>query len=119
MNDEKVHDSNVFVKAGDRPAATSSRRSWWKPYRRTWTILLAAVGGIVVLGVLVFSGRDTSGDAAGQGLAGAFEAMFFVLGVFLIVSVALIMWLSRYVGIAKIVISIFGLIALAVIAFSW
>jgi hypothetical protein len=119
MNDEKVPASNVFVEAGDRPAAMLSRRSWWKPYRRTWTILLTAVGSIVFLGVLVFGGRDTSGDAAGQGLAGGFKAMFFFLGVFLIVSVALIMWLSRYVGIAKIIMGIFGLVALAVIAFSW
>jgi hypothetical protein len=94
-------------------------RPWWKPHRRTGVILSVAIGSIALLAVLVFGGRDNSGDAAGQGLAGAFEALFFTVGTFLIASVALTMWLSRYIGIPKIILSICGLVVLAVFVLLW
>jgi len=95
------------------------RRPWWKPHRRTGVIFSVALGSIALLATLMFGGRDNSGDAAGQGLAGAFEALFFALGMFLIASVAMIMWVSHYVRVSKVIAGILGLIALAAIAFLW
>ena len=119
MNNNKLQTPESSVTPEDGSTAASSPRPWWKPYRRTCIIFAVAGGSIAVLGALVFGGRDGSGDAAGQGLAAAFEAAFFVLGVFLIVSVALIKWLSRYIRKRTIVIGILGFVLLTFLVLIW
>jgi len=57
-------------------AAAHPRRPWWKRYCRTRIIFLVAIGSIALLAAFSFGGRDSSGNAAGQGLASAFEALF-------------------------------------------
>jgi len=98
---------------------TQTRRAWWKPRRQTWITLLVAFVSIAILAALIFGGRDTSGDAAGQGLAGAFEALFFVLGVGVIGAVALTRWLSHYFRVRNIVMTILGLVVPLVVASIW
>jgi hypothetical protein len=119
MIDNKTQASEVSIAPESYPAATVPRRPWWKPHGRTLVIFLVAIGSAALLAGLIFGGRDNSGDAAGQGLAGAFEALFFVLGVCLIGSVALTMWLSRYVRVPKIIMSIVGLVALLIVILCW
>jgi hypothetical protein len=116
-------DQNPVPSAPVTPAVSRSPaqtgHAWWKPRRQTWGILLAALGGIGVLAAFIFGGRDNSGDAAGQGLADAFEALSFVLGAALVGAVALIRWRSHYVKIPTIVTMILGLIALLILVFVW
>jgi hypothetical protein len=100
-------------------AAAHPRRPWWNRYRRTWIIFLVAIGSIALFAAFSFGGRDSSGDAAGQGLGSAFEALFFILGVLVIGGLALIIWLSRYVRIPTIVMGIFGLLALSALILIW
>lgn len=100
----------------DAPPARVSRGSWWKPQTRTIIIAVFAIVSIGLLAMLVFAGRDSSGDAAGQGLAGAFEAAFFVLGAGLIAMVALATWLTRYVRWPMVVMIVFGVASVAIIA---
>lgn len=90
-------------------------RRWWKPSRRTVVIVLATVSAIALLAGAIFSGRDTSGDAAGQGLASAFEATFFALGAGCIVLVALVAWLSQHFRPLTTVIITSGLLLLAIV----
>lgn len=115
MNDDKAPNLEVLA----HPLETSSHRPWWKAHRQTGVIFLIAVGCVALLAALVFGGRDNSGDAAGQGLAGALEAATFVLGVGLIGSVALIKWLNRYVEIPKVIMIILGFFALAIVVLIW
>jgi hypothetical protein len=116
MNNDEAQTPKITVMPGSCPTADFSLRPWWKPHRRTCVIFLVAAGSIAVLGALIFGGRDGSGDAAGQGLAAAFEAAFFVLGVILIVSVALVMWLSRYFRTRTIIMGILGFVVLIVLS---
>ena len=119
MTDDQVPTPAVPIISDSDLLPTQTRRAWWKPRRQTWIILFVALGSIGVLAALIFGGRDTSGDAAGQGLAGAFEALFFVLGAGLIGAVALIRWLSHYFRVRNIVLTILGLLALLIVASIW
>lgn len=83
--------------------------------RRTGIILLLAICSIATLGALVFGRRDGSGDAAGQGLARAFEVVVFVLGAGLVGFIALVTWLARYVRWQTLVMTSLGLSVLAII----
>jgi hypothetical protein len=112
MTDDQVPTPAVPLISDSDLLPTQTRRAWWRPRRQTWIILLVALGSI-------FGGRDTSGDAPGQGLAGAFEALFFVLGAGLIGAVALIRWLSHYFRVRNIVLTILGFLALLVVASIW
>lgn len=114
MNDEKVP-------SGKGPAFPfhPSHRSWWKPQLRTIIIAVVAIVSPCLLAMLVFGGRDDSGDAAGKGLAGALEAVVFAFGAGLIALVALVTWLIRYVRWPTIVMIVVGVIALAIIALIW
>ncbi|RYF01371.1 MAG: hypothetical protein EOO77_33155 [Oxalobacteraceae bacterium] len=119
MNDDKAEAAETSMTPANYAAAAHPRRPWWKPHRRTWIIFLVAIGSIALFGAFNFGGRDSSGDAAGQGLASAFEALFFIFGVFVIGGLALIIWLSRYVRIPTIVMGIFGLVALSALVLIW
>ena len=119
MSKDETRIPYISITPKDQPAATSSSRPWWKPYHRTCVIFLLAAGSIALLAVLIFGGRDGSGDAAGQGLAGAFEAAFFVLSVFLIVSIALISWLTRYFRTQTIIMGILAFVVLVALLLMW
>jgi magnesium-transporting ATPase (P-type) len=119
MNNDKAKPAETSMTPTNYAAAAHPRRPWWKRYRRTWIIFLVAIGSIAFFAAFSFGGRDSSGDAAGQGLASAFEALFFIFGVFVIGGLALIIWLSRYVRIPTIVMGIFGLVALSALVLIW
>lgn len=97
------------------PNRIDKKEKWWKPSHRTVVTVLAAVSAIALLAGFIFGGRDSSGDAAGQGLASAFEAAFFAFGVSLIALVALVAWLSQHLRPFTIIMVVAGIALLLVV----
>ncbi|VXD00318.1 hypothetical protein [Sphingomonas sp. 8AM] len=89
-------------------------RRWWKPRRRTALIALGAAVATALLAAGVFGPRDASNDAAGQGLAAAFEAAVFAMGTGLIALVALVAWLSQHLRFRTVMLIVVALLAVTI-----
>jgi hypothetical protein len=82
----------------DRDQAGAARGRGWRPSPLGWWFL--AITGFDALVLLIASGVRSSGnDAAGNGMANAFQAAFVEAGAFLVGILALLFLVVRHQGI--------------------
>jgi hypothetical protein len=95
------------------PRRSASRTAWWKPERLTWLLWAMVACNAVILWLAKDGPRGGfNSDAAGNGLARAFQELFVMAGAGLVGIVALLFLVIRNRGIRIALLCLLALVGL-------